>query len=74
MIRRHLIVSYCLLAATTPFAIWGLLPDMSEAGGTDHLIEPVLADGTRVIVGFCAAVVLLVTLVVVLSPAGRLLR
>jgi len=55
MIRRHLIVSYCLLTATTPFAIWELLPDMSEAGGTDHLIAPVVADGTRVIVGFCAA-------------------
>lgn len=74
MIRRHLLTAYLLFTAAIPVAVWGLLPDLSEEGGTDYMIEPLLSSAARVGIGMAALAVAVIALLVVLSPAGRALR
>jgi len=74
MIRRHLMTAYLLFTAAIPVTVWGLLPDLSEEGGTDRMIEPLLSSTARIGIGVAALAVGVIALLVVLSPAGRALR
>ena len=67
-------MAYATIVVATLVALSGLLPDMSEEGGTDFLMEPVVSGTSRLVLGAAALVVLGSAMLVALSPAGRRLR
>lgn len=72
--RRHFLIAYVLVVGATPVAVWGLLPDLSEEGGTDRMIEPLLSGTARTGIGSGALAVAVASVVVVFSRVGGRLR
>lgn len=70
--RTVALAALAFAVATIPVVTWWLVGDLSEAGSADYMFKaPAILERHEHLIGRSAALVLVVSLVILLSPVGR---